>query len=201
MPDLTKRIRDWIVVQIAAATVKQVTAGIVAAICVAGSLAWTCVRHHVNPQFEYQAQPSSLPSHFVGLGQVLNQIDKDSQLYCSGGWDQRLAEFGQRKCYRFRFDPPEAYRMSVCTHDEKTISVATTDQLLALQYFERAFQPRECFAIFPRPGTNEYVVRLGKDAKLVKLQFASDAPQSTAFCGCSTSDVAAIALTVGAKLK
>lgn len=144
---------------------------------------------------------SSLASLHVGLGQVLNQIDKDSQLYCTGGWDQRVAEFGLRKCYRFLFEPQETYRMTVCTHDERTIGLATTDQLLAFQYFERAFHPRQCLAVLPRPGTNEYVVRMGKDARPVELQFSSDPPQSTPFCGCSDQEIDAIASSMGAKVK
>jgi len=201
VPDLKTRIRNWIAARLAAATVKQVATGIVGALCVAASLGWAWLWHRVNPQFEYQAYPSSLPAHQVGLGQVLNQIDKDSQLYCTGGWDQRVAEFALRKCYRFRFEPKETYRMTVCTHDEKTVGVATTDQLLALQYFERAFRPRECFAIIPPSAAGEYSVRMGKDARLVDLQFASDAPQSTPFCGCSGSEIADIATSMGAKLK
>jgi hypothetical protein len=201
VPDLTTRVRGWIAARLAAATVKQVVAGVVTAIGVAGGLAWTWVWHHVNPQFEYQARPSSLPSHFVALAQVLNQIDKDSQSYCTGGWDQRVAEFALRKCYRFRFEPPETYRMTVCTHDQRTVGVGTSDQLLALQHFERAFKPRECFAIHSQPGTNEHTVRLGKDAKLVKMQYANDPPQSAPFCGCSDPEVAAIAKTVGADLR
>jgi hypothetical protein len=199
VPDLTTKIRSWVSARIAAATTKQLIGGVVAALGVAGGVAWTWVWHHVNPQFEYQASPSSVPSHFVGLGQVLNQIDKDSRVYCTGGLDQRLAEFGLRKCYRFRFEPREAYRMMVCARDERTIGIATTDQLLALRHFEAAFRPLECLKLVPQPGTTEFIVRLGKDATLVRLQFASDTPQSTPFCGCSPSDVGAIARTIGAK--
>lgn len=200
MPDLTTRIRDWIAARLAAATVKQVIAGVVAAIGVAGGLAWSWVWHHVNPQFAYEARPSSVASHFVGMGQVLNQIDKDTQLYCTGGWDQRLAEFALRRCYRFQFEPSAAYRMMVCTHDEKTLAVSTSDQLVALQYFEQAFRPRECFHVLPQAGKNDYVVRMGKDGKLAELQFTSGAPQTTAFCGCSDSEVSEVALALGAKV-
>ena len=201
MPDLTTRIRNWIAGKLAAATVKQLIAAVVAALGVAAGLAWTWLWHHVNPQFEYQAHPSSLASRQVGLGQVLDQIDRDSQLYCTGGWDQRVAEFALRKCYRFRFEPGVTYRMTVCTHDEKSIGVATTDQLLAMQYFQRAVQPLACFAVLPGAATDEYVVRMGKDAKLVDLQFANDAPQSMPFCGCSDSEIAEIAGSIGAKLR
>jgi hypothetical protein len=198
---ITTRIRNWIAATLAAATVKQIVAGIVAAFCIAAGAAWTWVWHHFNPQFEYQAVPSGLPSHFVALAQVFNQIDKDSRIYCTGGLDQRVAEFALRKCYRFQFEPPETYRMTVCMRDEKSIGVATTDQLLALKYFEHAVEPRKCFSMLPGAGTDEYVVRMGKDATVVPLQFASDPAQRTPFCGCSAAEIAAIALSSGAKVR
>ena len=106
-----------------------------------------------------------------------------------------------RTCYRFHFEPPGGYRLNVCMQDPKTIGVVTTDQLLALQYFERAFRPRDCFSAVPERGMNDYVVRIGKDAKVVNLQFANDASQPTAFCGCSDPEIRAIAVVMGAKLK
>src|SRR5262245_11177221 len=61
--------------------------------------AWIWVYNHVNPEFIYDATPSSGASHFVGLANVLKQIDKDSHVYCSGGWDQRIATLALRRCF------------------------------------------------------------------------------------------------------
>jgi hypothetical protein len=195
------RIYKWFITKIAGLIANKVAVGIVGLFAAALSFAGYWVWHRVNPEFVYTAQPSSLPSHNVGLTSVLQHIDEDSQVYCTGGFDQWLTELVWRKCRRFRFEPKEAYRMMVCTRDEKTLSVKTSDQLLALRYFESELRPRECFSILPQAAVNEYVVRLGKDAKFVKLQYANDAPQSTAFCGCSASDIASIAIASGAKLK
>jgi hypothetical protein len=55
-------------------------------------VAWLWLYNRMNPEFSYEAVPSSGVSHFVGLANVLKQIDKDSHVYCSGGWDLSLSE-------------------------------------------------------------------------------------------------------------
>jgi len=201
MATLSTRIRNAISGLLASATVKQVVAGVVAAIGVAAGLAWAWVWHHVNPQFDYHAPPSALSSHFVGLTQALSQIERDSRLYCTGGWDERMARIGLRRCYRIRFEPRELYRMTVCTHDERSLDIVTSDQLLALQYFARAVAPNQCLAAHAEGGPDEVVVRQGSSVGFVNLQYAGEAPQPTAFCGCSSDEIAQIAGTSGATIK
>ena len=173
---------------------KVVGAGILTAL----GVAWVWLWHHFNPQFEYRAPPSALPSHFVSLGQILNQIDKDSHLYCTGGWDQRLAKIGLRACYHFSFVPAYVYNMMICTHDQRTAEVSTSDQLIALQYFEGAFRPLACFSVTKKVGNDDYDIGLGKDANVRSITYRDGSTQQSVFCGCDDHEVDDVAKIMGA---
>jgi hypothetical protein len=164
-------------------------------------LAWGWIWNNVNPRFDYTAEPSGLGSNFISLSQIFSQIDKDSRLYCSGGWDQRLGRFGLRKCYNFSFVPPVTYKMTICTHDERTAQVETSDQLVAIRYFEKRFAPLECFLSVRKGDTQDYNIAPGKDSHFRNVQFPNDAPQAVAFCGCSADEEKEIASAIGATLR
>lgn len=174
---------------------KAIAAGVLAIVTAAGLYVWK----HFNPTFQYAATPSSTGSHFVGLAQVLNQIEKDSHVYCSGGWDQRLAWLGWRTCYHFTFNPNAIYRLYVCSHGERSVEISTSDQLLALQTFERAYAPLACFKVSPK-GANAYEIAQEKDLTFRPMSFANQPAEPTAFCGCSDQEQREIASTIGATL-
>ena len=161
---------------------------------------WLWVWHHFNPQFDYRAEPSALSSHFVSLGQILNQVEKDSHVYCSGGWDQHLGRLGLRQCYHFTFVPPAIYKTTVCTHDQRTAQIITPDQLIALQYFQHRFVQLECLRTVQQRDSVSYNVTAGKDTHLRRLQFPNDSAQEVAFCGCTDEEEQEIARTMGALL-
>jgi hypothetical protein len=163
--------------------------------------AWLYLWAHFNPQFRYAVPLSSSgASHFVSLAQALNQIDKDSHVYCSGGWDERIARFALRKCYHFSFSPIAVYRLFVCSHDQRTVEVTTSDQLVALQTFRSAFKPLACFQITPK-GQDDYEVVPGSNIHFRPLQFAGEPAQDTAFCGCTDREESEIARLMGATLR
>jgi hypothetical protein len=68
----------------------KIRAGIVAGIVAMIAGGWAYVWQHFNPQFTYRAPPAGVSSGYVGLAQVLNQIEKDTHRYCSGGWTPSL---------------------------------------------------------------------------------------------------------------
>src|SRR6266536_1373935 len=146
----------------------------------------------------HQARQCGKNRRRVSLAQIFNQLDKDSRLYCSGGWDQRIGRLGFRKCYRFSFSPVPVYNMTICAHDQRTAQFATSDQLLALQYFEQRFSPLECFKSVRR-GANDYDIVPGKDSHFRTLQFSGSNPQDVAFCGCSAKEEQEIATAIGAR--
>jgi hypothetical protein len=161
---------------------------------------WGWIWMHFNPSFDYSAPTSSLASHFVSLGDVLNKIDKDSRVYCTGGLEERLARIGLRSCHRFFFTPPGLYRMTICTHDERTAEYHSPNQFKAITYFEKTYSPLECFRVVQRAATDDYDIVQGKDPQFRKLQFAADPPRDEGFCGCSDDEVKEIARTIGAVL-
>ncbi|MBS0248435.1 MAG: hypothetical protein JSR61_17605 [Proteobacteria bacterium] len=161
---------------------------------------WIWVWSHFNPLFHYSVMTSSVSSHFVALAQILNQIDKDSKVYCTGGWDERFARIGLRKCYNFSFKPIASYRLTSCTRDQRTIELTTTDQLLALQTFDTALRPLRCLTITSK-GANSYEIGQGKDADFRSIQFPNSPAQEMLFCGCSNREVTEIARVLGAKLR
>jgi hypothetical protein len=171
-----------------------------AAIVVALGAAWTWAYTQFNPTFDYAATPSSNKSQFVSLAQILNQIEKDSHVSCGGGLSQRIGSLGLRKCYKFSFAPVSLYRMSICTHDQRSHSISTSDQLSALRYFEGRFAPNECFRIISSASENEYQIAAGKDLQFRKVQFASDPPVEQGFCGCSGHEINEVVRTMGGKL-
>jgi len=181
-------------------TAGKIAAGIVTALGIAAAAVWAWLWHHFDPNFSYDTQPAALGSQFVSLSQILNQIEKDSHVYCGGDWGARIAWIGLRKCYTFTFDPPPTYRMNICTHDQRTAEISTPDQLLAVRYFENRFTPLQCFKVAQRGDTSSYVIAPGKDTRFRKVQFSTDIPQDTAFCGCSDDEVREIAQAIGATL-
>jgi len=181
-------------------TAGKIAAGIVTGLGVADAAGWAWLWHHFDPSFSYNAQPAALSSQFVSLSQILNQIEKDSHVYCGGDWGSRIAWIGLRKCYTFTFDPLPTYRMNICTHDQRTADITTPDQLFAVRYFENTFTPLECFKVAQRSDINSYVITPGKDTRFRKVQFSTDIPQDTAFCGCSDDEVKEIAQAIGATL-
>ena len=181
--EFAKKIADKIAEGIADNLKKAIGAAVLTLL----GAGWLYIWNHFNPLFTYAAQPSSLASHFVGLGQVLNQIDKDSRIYCSGGWDQRIARIGLRSCYRFSFNPTPIYRLYICTHDQRTSQVTTSDQLVALRFFETRFSPLDCLHITPQTQ-DSYEVVPGKDTQFKTVQFSNAAAEQMAFCGCSDDE-------------
>jgi hypothetical protein len=179
----------------------ELTAGkIAAALGIAAAAVWAWLWYHFDPNFSYKTQPAPQDLQFVSLSQILNQIEKDSHVDCGGDWGSRIAWIGLRKCYTFTFDPPPTYQMNICTHDQRTAEISTPDQLLAVRYFENRFTPLQCFKVAQRGDTNSYDIAPGKDTRFRKVQFSSDNPQDTAFCGCSDDEVREIARTIGATL-
>jgi hypothetical protein len=158
---------------------------------------WLYIWSHFNPLFSYTVQPSSVASHFIALGQILNKIDRDSGVYCSGGWDERFARVGLRKCYHFSFNPTAVYRMYVCTHDQRTTEVTTSDQLVALRTFETRFAPLACFRVSPQ-AQGSYKIDPGNDTHFRAIQFSSEPAEVMAFCGCSNDEVNDIVRIIGA---
>jgi hypothetical protein len=181
-------------------TAGKIAAGIVAALGIAVAAGWAWLWHHFDPNFSYDAKPAAVGSQFVSLSQILNQIEKDSHVDCGGDWGSRIAWIGLRKCYTFTFDPPPTYRMNICTHDQRTAEISTPDQLLAARYFENRFTPLQCFKVAQTGDTNSYVIAPGRDTRFRKVQFSTDIPQDTAFCGCSDDEVREIAQAIGATL-
>jgi hypothetical protein len=135
----------------------------------------------------------------VGLSQVLNKIEKDSRVYCTGGWDERIARIGLRTCYHFSFKPTAVYRMYICPRDERTIEVTTSDQLVALRTFETAFESLACFRTTSQTH-DAYDIVPGKNTHFRAMQFQSRPAQDTAFCGCSDVEEKEIARVIGATL-
>src|ERR1700674_5428414 len=172
---------------------------IAAAVLALLSAGWLYILKHFNPQFHYTAPASSIASHFVALGQILNKIDKDSRVYCTGGWDERLARGGLRKCYHFSFKPTAVYRMYTCTHDQRTTEVTTSDQLVALRTFETSFAPLACFRVTPQ-AQNGYDIVPGKDTHFRPMQLSNEAAEDAAFCGWSDDEEKEIARVIGATL-
>jgi hypothetical protein len=194
--DLAKKIGDKVSEAMATNIAKVVGGGILIML----GAGWLWVWHHFNPQFDYRAEPSALSSHFVSLGQILNQIEKDSHVYCSGGWDQRLGWLGMRRCYRFTFVPLAIYKTTVCTHDQRTAQIRTTDQLIALQYFQHRFGQLECFRTLQQNDPVSYNITAGKDSQLRRLQFPNEPAQEVPFCGCTEDEEQEIARAIGALL-
>jgi hypothetical protein len=171
-----------------------------AAVALALVGAWTWTYTQFNPTFDYTAIPSSNKSEFVSLGQILNQIERDSHVSCNGGWSQRIGAFGLRKCYKFGFVPVSLYRVTVCSHDQRSHSISTSDQLAALRYFQSRFPAYECFRIASGNAENGYQIAPGKDLQFRKVQFANDPIEEHGFCGCSGSEINEIVRTMGGKL-
>lgn len=160
---------------------------------------WTWAYLQFNPSFSYGVFPSSDSTKFVSLTQILNQIEKDSHFSCSGGWSQRIGFIGLRKCYKFTFAPISTYRIIVCTHDQRSHSVSSSDQLFALRFFQERFSPLECYRTASDNGESSYKVTLGKDSQLRRIQFANDPPEDQYFCGCGEGEIRAIIRAIGAK--
>jgi hypothetical protein len=179
---------------------EKTAAWILAGLSTAIGLAWLWAWTRFDPNFDYQAQPSGTSSQFVFLSQILNQIEKDSHVYCGQDWSSRIAWIGWRRCYKFSFAPPSTYRMAVCTHDQRSLRVHTPDQLQAVRYFENRFPSAECLKIVRRSDNDSYSIVPGKDAQFRRVQFPNDLPQDTGFCGCSDDEVKEIARAIGATL-
>lgn len=195
MGSLAKKIGDKISNTIG----DKITTAIGGAIVVLLGLAWVWLYNRMNPEFSYEAVPSSGASHFVGLANVLKQIDKDSHVYCSGGWDQRIARLALRRCYEFSFAPDVAYSTYACSADPAAISVSTSDQLVALQRFEKRFEG--CLVVSQGSSETSYVVRPGERSSERSVQFGTASPDKSFFCGCGPDDQKDIATTIGAEIK
>jgi hypothetical protein len=193
---LGERIGDKIAEVWAQSTAKVIGTGILAMLAVG----WVFVWHHINPTFDYTARSSSLSSHFVSLSEILYKVEVDSHLYCGGGLEQLMSAIGWRTCYHFAFVPPDAYKLMVCAHDEATAKISTSDQRVALRYFERKFAPLSCFAALRNGSKHGYNIVFSKDTLSRKLQFANDAPQNYGFCGCSADEEKQIASAINASL-
>jgi hypothetical protein len=156
----------------------EVTAALATGVVAALGAGWLWIWQHVNPQFDYMARPAEIASdgsnrspptispgrHWFGLGQIIKQIDDDSRVYCTGGWDQRLGWVGLRACYRFQFTPVDVIKLYVCATDPRSANFSTTDQFLALRFFKTRFAPTECIKI-TRTGPEAYEITPGKDAR------------------------------------
>ena len=183
------------------ATIGQIAKGVSAGILVMLGGAWTWIWFHFNPQFDYTAKPSDLSSQPVGLAEILSRIEKDTHVYCTGGLDQRLARIGLRTCYRFTFKPATTYDMTVCTHDQRTGQISTSDQFQALNYFEKRYTPRECFRSVALVGEEHaFEIVPGKDSHFRSIQYLNQPAQDAAFCGCSENEEKEIARMSGATL-
>jgi hypothetical protein len=135
----------------------------------------------------------------VSIAQIFNQIEKDARVYCSGGWDERFSWIGQRNCYKFKFSPLAIVRLTICTRDDRVAQITTSDQLMAVRFFQDRYGSLECFRILSRGGY-AYEITEGRDAIRKRLQFSSDAPQEEAFCGCNEDEIKEIAKVSGATL-
>lgn len=198
-------VRGWLVEHVAEA----LAAGAVAAL----GAGWLIIWQHVNPQFTYAAWPAEIANdgsnrgssaisagrHWFGLGQIIKQIDEDTRVYCSGGWDQRLSRVGLRACYSFQFVPVDLTKLHVCASDHRSAAFSTTDQLLALRFFEKRFAPLECIKI-THTGSEAYEITPGRDAYPRVIQHGNSAPQIDYFCACSDAEIRQIASTSGARL-
>lgn len=194
---LGEKIGDKIAETTISKIVRAVSLGVLAML----GTGWLWIWHHFDPEFDYGAQPSMLSSHFVSLAPILNQIEKDSHVYCNGGWDQRLGWLGLRRCYNLKFVPPTIYNITVCTHSQLTAKTKGPDQLVALQYFEQRYMPLECFrSVQSKQQPTNYDIAPGKDVHFRGMQFANSPPEPVAFCGCSESEEQDIARTIGATL-
>jgi hypothetical protein len=183
-------LKDFLTEHLAAA----IAAGVVGLI----GAGWLYVWHHFDPVSRYTVDSANLSSRPADLAQALVQIEKDSRRYCAGGWDGRLAWIGLRKCYRISFDPTDAYKIAVCSHDELTKSVETSDQLAALSYLQRAYPKLECFRLVTADDSVDVV--LGKDVTAKTIQYPNDTPQQVQFCGCSDVEIDEILHARGATL-
>lgn len=177
----------------------KIAAAIGSAVVVLLGLAGLWLYNRMNPEFTYEAEPSSGASHFVGLANVLKQIEKDSHVYCSGGWDQRIAHLALRHCYEFSFSPEIAYSIYACSADPAATKVSTSDQLVALRRFERRFDG--CLVVSQGNSKMSYVVRPGTRSSERSVQFGTATADKSYFCGCSPDDESDIANTIGAKIK
>lgn len=177
----------------------KIAAAIGGAVVVLLGLVGLWLYNRMNPEFTYAAEPSSGASHFVGLANVLKQIDKDSHVYCSGGWDQRIAHLALRRCYEFSFLPEVVYSTYACSADPAAITVSTSDQLVALRRFEARFQG--CLVVSPGNSETSYVVSPGARSSERSVQFGTAPADKSYFCGCSADDEKDIATSIGAKIK
>jgi len=174
----------------------EITAGkVIAAMGAATTAAGLWVWHHVNPEFSYKAAPSGA-SQRVSLAQVLSQLDRDSQVYCTGGWDQRIANAAWRSCWQIEYAPVDTLRTTVCTRDPRAADIATTDQRVGLRFFVERYAPLQCFALDEtRPPRLKLTPGAGSHA--VALRFAGQ-PSTERFCGCSDTEIAEAATAMGA---
>lgn len=193
--NFAQKIGDKITETIGGKLATAISAAVITALGCAGF--W--LYNRLNPEFTYDATPSSGASHFVGLANVLKQIDKDSRVYCNGGWDQRIANFALRRCYDLTFVPQIAYLTYVCSPDPGGLKVSTSDQLTALRRIERKYDG--CLAVSQGKSENEYVIRPGPRSVERTVQFGTAAADKSFFCGCSPDDEKEIATTIGATIR
>ena len=177
----------------------KLTAAICAAVIALLTGGWVWLYNHVNPEFIYEATPSSGTSHFVGLANVLKQIDKDSHVYCSGGWDQRIANFALRRCYDLTFVPQIAYSTYVCSPDPTGLNVSTSDQMVAMRRIEKKYEG--CFAISQGSSEHNYTIRPGPRSVERTVQFGTAAADKSYFCSCGPDEEKEIATTIGATVR
>jgi hypothetical protein len=192
---LAKKLGDMITETIGG----KLTAAICAAVVAVLTAGWVWLYNRMNPEFIYEATPSSSASHFVGLANVLKQIDKDSHVYCSGGWDQRIASFALRQCYDLTFVPQIAYSTYVCSLDPTGLKVSTSDQLVALRRIEKKYEG--CFSISQGNSEHSYTVRPGPRSVARTVQFGAATADKSYFCGCSSVHEQEIAKTIGATMR